>query len=122
MPTSGSALQQPEGKLSKRSREAKFVSIRVDEVEISLAPRRVAWSECGRQAGRESALVLGVDIINIEDCATPPAPCPLSRHRREVQIAAASMKAGEVRIWTPILEREAERPIERNRTGHIARC
>src|SRR5512146_1689672 len=71
----GNALNPPASDSrppSERAREADLVSVRIDDVEVALAPRGIARGKGRREAGGEGAAMHGVDVIDIEDGAPPP--------------------------------------------------
>ena len=84
------------------------MSVKVDDVEIAFAPWRVARSEGGRETRQYGSRVLRINVIDKEDDAPPPGPCPLWRHLHQVQIPGADMKTGEARVGSAELQREAK--------------
>jgi hypothetical protein len=56
----------------QRSRKAKFVAIRICQVEISLTPACVLGRGVWVEPAGHGMLVEGVDVRDIKDCSSPP--------------------------------------------------
>src|ERR1019366_9049858 len=120
-PQAGTTRPAATSPRSQRPGKAEFVPVRVANVEIALAPRRVARGEVRRQAGLLGACILSIDIVDVEDGAAPPRQGSLSGNQRQVQIAATGAEAGERRVRSAVVQFEPERPVERDRACHVVR-
>ena len=74
-----------------------------------------------RGAAIELPRGLRINVVNVEDRATPPAPLALRWHQRQVEVAAAGPKAGKARRRATELQRESKSLVEGNRTSHVVR-
>ena len=102
-----------------RTGKAEFVSIRIKNVEIPLAPRSVAWRERGLQAGGYSLRILCINIINVKDRAPPPTPYTFWRHHDQIQIAATGVETGETCRRTTVFQSEPQRLVKQDRASHV---
>lgn len=59
---------------SERAGEADFVAVGIEHVEVPFAPFGIARRRLGGVAGGPDAFVRGVDVVDVEDGAAPPAP------------------------------------------------
>ena len=78
--------------LSQRPREAKFVPIRVGEVEEALAPFGIPRCRVWTVAGRDHPRMEGVNVGMVEDKTSPPRPISRGRLCDEIEIAGSSPK------------------------------
>ena len=72
--------------LSQWPSEAKFVTIRVGEMEEPLAPFGIVWRSVWTVAGRDDARMEGVNVGMVEDNTSPPRPISLGRLGDEIEI------------------------------------
>src|SRR6266851_4395726 len=79
--------------LSQWPSEAKFVAIRVGQVEEPLAPFGIARCRVRTVAGRDHARMEGVNVGMVEDNTSPPRPISLGRLGDEIEIVGSSPKA-----------------------------
>src|SRR5262249_48893564 len=73
----------------------------------------------GLVAGSQRALVAGIDVVDIEDDASPPRPALLVALRDQVEIAGSGAKAGERGHLAAIQHSESERTVEPDSTTHV---
>src|SRR6516225_7624986 len=88
-------------------------------MEIALAPFGVARLGGGLQAGRQRALIQGIDIVDIEDDASPPRPPLLLALGDEVEITASGPIAGKGCGFAAIEDVETERGVEADGAPHV---
>ncbi len=75
-------------------------------MEEALPPFSIAGCGGWMVTRRERTLVECVDIGDVEDHASPPAPTPLCRLGDEIEIAAPGSEAGEGRSFAAVHEVE----------------
>src|SRR3954467_9173521 len=71
----------------QRPRETEFVTVRIRQVEVALAPFGIAGSHGWREPCGKRTLIEFVDIGHIEDHASTPGPLSVSRLGDQVQVA-----------------------------------
>src|SRR4051812_47190852 len=86
----------------QRPRETEFVTVRIRQVEVALAPFGIAGSHGWREPCGKRTLIEFVDIGHIEDHASPPGPVSVRRLGDQFQVARPSSKAGERGCFTAI--------------------
>jgi hypothetical protein len=106
--------------LSQRPSEAKFVTIRVGEVEEPLAPFGIVRCRVWAVAGRDHARMEGVNVGMVEDNTSPPRPISLGRLGNEIEIAVSNPKTRKRCLVTTMNDLKAEHAIEANSARHNA--
>src|SRR5207237_2259514 len=79
----------------QRPSETELVSVRIIQMEEALTPLGISGLASRLVSRGARALVKTVNIGNVEDCAPPPGPAPLSRLGNDVKITRPCSKAGE---------------------------
>jgi hypothetical protein len=105
--------------LSQWPSEAKFVTIRVGQVEEPLAPFGIAWCCVWTVAGRNHARMEGVNVGMVEDNTSPPRPIPLGRLGDEIEIVGSSPKARKRCIVTTMNDLKSQHAIEADGARHV---
>ena len=93
------------------SGKAELVAVRVEDVEVALAPRRVARRHRRAKSSRERSLVDRVNVRDVEDRASPVRAWLVTGHEIEVEELAAGAEAGKRRLGAAVLQLEAERLV-----------
>ena len=75
-----------------KTHEAKFVTIRVGEVEEPFAPFGILRCRVWTVAGRNHARMKRVNVGMVEDNTSPPRPISLGRLGDEIEIICSSSK------------------------------
>ena len=96
------------------------MTVRVSNVEVALAPFCVARRGLGIKTSRERPIIERVDIGDTEYDPSPPDQTLAGRPGDKIEKSSASMKAGEERLRSAVLQAEAERFIKSDRPAHIA--
>ena len=108
------------GEASERAREAQLMSVRVGQVEIALAPGRVARGGFRRESGRDDPRMHRVDIADMEDHPAPEIHFPGAFIRDQVQgLAGGYAECGERAPAPAEFAGKAERFIEAHRAVHV---
>src|SRR3990170_6203435 len=73
-------------------RKAQFMAVRVGDVEVALAPFRVARGKLGLQALRHGVPVHAVHVRYVKDHPPPPRPALILGRSDEIEIALARVE------------------------------
>src|SRR5712671_523945 len=99
-------------KLSQWTSEAKFVAIRIGQVEEPLAPFGVARCRVWSVAGRDHARIQGVDVGIVEDDPPPPRPISLRGLCDEIEKAGSGPKTCKRGVTTTMNDLKSQHAIE----------
>jgi hypothetical protein len=105
--------------LSQRPSEAKFVTIRVGEVEEPFAPFSILRWRVWTVARRNHARMERVNVGMVEDNASPPRPISLGRLSDEIEIICSSPKTRKRRVITTMNDLKSQHAIEADSARHI---
>ena len=105
--------------LSQWRSEAKFVTIRVGEVEEPLAPFGIARCGVWTAAGRDDARMEGVNVGMVEDDTSPPRPISLGRLGDEIEIVGSGPKTSKQCVVTTMSDLKSQHAIEADGARHI---
>jgi hypothetical protein len=112
----GKSVQPMATLLSQRPSKAKFVTIRVGQVEEPLSPFGIARCRVRTVAGRDHTLMEGVNIRMIKDCTSPPRPTSLLGD--EIKIATSGPKARKRCVVATVNDLKSQHAIEADGTRH----
>ncbi len=87
---------------AERTRKAKFVAVRICDVEVTFAPFCVSGLCVGFKSFGDGVTVKRVHVGDVEDGTTPPRPLAIDRLGSEVEIAGADTEAGELVLSAPV--------------------
>jgi hypothetical protein len=106
--------------LSQWPSEAKFVTIRVRQVEEPLAPFGIARCCVWTVAGCNHARMEGVNIGMVKDNTSPPRPISLGRLGDEIEKAGSSPKARKrCVVTTTVNDLKSQHAIKADGARHI---
>jgi hypothetical protein len=105
--------------LSQWPSEAKFVTIRVGQVEEPLAPFAIARCCVWTIPGRDHARMERVNVGMVEDNTSPPRPIPLGRLGDEIEIVDSSPKARKPCIVTTMNDHKSHHALEADGARHV---
>ena len=103
----------------ERTRKAKFMAVRISDVEVTFAPFRVSGFCIGFKSFGDGVMVKRVHVGDVEDGTTPPRPLAIDRLGREVEIAGADAEAGELVLGATVSHVEAKGLIKTYRLLHV---
>src|SRR6266404_954815 len=106
-------------KLSQWTSEAKFVAIRIGQVEEPLAPLGVARCRVWSVAGRDHARIQGVDVGMVEDDTSPPRPISLRGLCDEIEKAGSGPKTCKRGVITTMNDLKSQHAIEGDGARHV---
>src|SRR5712672_221043 len=106
-------------KLSQWTSEAKFVAIRIGQVEEPLAPFGIAPCRVWSVAGRDHARIEGVDVGMVEDDTSPPRPISLRELCDEIEKAGSSPKTCKRGVITTVNDLKSQHAIEGDGARHV---
>ncbi len=99
--------------------ETQFVSVGVNEMEISLAPLGVTRRGLGRKPCCDRQTVDRVDVGDVDDHPPPAASAPLRVGEHQVQELVSHSETHEVRVGRSVGHIESQRSVESERSRHI---
>src|SRR4029077_8918949 len=99
--------------------EAKFVTIRVGEVEEPFAPFGILRCRVWTVAGRNHARMERVNVGMVEDNTSPPRPISLGRLGDEIEIICSSSKTRKRCVITTMNDLKSQHAIETDSARHI---
>src|SRR6476661_128654 len=105
--------------LSQWPSEAKFVTIRVRQVEEPFPPFTIARCRVWTVAGRDHARMEGINVGMVEDNASPPRPISLGRLGDEIEVVGSSTKARKRCVVTTINDLKSQYAIKAHGARHI---
>jgi len=115
----GKSVQPMATLLSQRPSKAKFVTIRVGQVEEPLPPFGIARYRVRAVAGRDHTLMESVNIRMIKDYTSPPRPTSLVRLGDEIKIATSGPKARKRCVLATVHDLKSQHAIEVDGTRHV---
>lgn len=99
--------------------EAQFVAVRILQMKVTLAPRRIARRKQRTKPCRQSGAIHDIDVGNMENDPPPPAD-GFVRFGNQVEAGLPHRECRECRIGAPGLQRKTERLVKMHGTRHIA--
>ena len=103
----------------ERTRKAKFVAVRIGDVEVTFAPFCVSGLCVGFKSFGDGVTIKRVHVGDVEDGTTPPRPLAIDGLGREVEIAGADAEAGERVLGATVSHVEAKGSIKTYRLLHV---
>ena len=103
----------------ERTGKAKFVAVRISDVEVTFAPFRVSGFCVGFKSFGDGVTVKRVHVSDVEDGTTPPRPLAIDWLGSEVEIAGADAEAGELVLGATASHVEAKSLIKTYRLLHV---
>ena len=103
----------------EQTRKAKFMAVRISDVEVTFAPFRVSGFGVGFKSFGDGVMVKRVHVGDVEDGTTPPRPLAIDGLGREVEIAGADAEAGECVLGPAVSHIEAKGLIKTYRLFHV---
>ena len=103
----------------ERTCKAKFVAVRISDVEVTFAPFRVSGFGVGFKSFGDGVTVKRVHVGDMEDDTTPPRPLAIDRLDSKIEIAGAEAEAGELVLGATVSHVEAKGSIKTYRLLHV---
>ena len=103
----------------ERTRKAKFVAVRISDVEETFAPFCISGFGVGFKSFGDGVMVKRVHVGDVEDGTTPPRPLAIDRLDSEIEIAGADAEAGEFVPGATVSHVEAKGLIKTYRLLHV---
>src|SRR5262249_34881382 len=104
---------------AQRLGEAELVTVRVGQMEETLAPFGIARRSVGAVAGRDHEGMQRIDIGMVEDDTPPPGPISLGGLGDQIEIACSRAKARERSVASAVKHLEAQHAIEKHCARHV---
>src|SRR5438093_458224 len=121
---SSEGLVQPLGAIrsgSQRPSKAEFVAVRIGQVKKAFPPRGITRRGVRLTTGRDQTGIEHVDLGDVKDQASPPAPPALGWLDDKVEKIGPGAKTGECRLFTAVEQLKPEHPVKLDGPPHVMR-